>query len=119
MLAAGSRSRSPSKVSFAPVYSDRGAWANGRRRHGDIVREVVNIDEVRFPLRVPLLSRVLGVADQLPLLGVGRDERHAVVHALLRLGSDGLEQRVPVRMLTALDRSVRRLEAAQPGRLNL
>ena len=63
------------------------------------------------PLRLPLPSRVLEVADQLLLLGVDGDDRHAPLDAVLRLGVDVLELRVAIGMLRALDGLVRRLQA--------
>jgi hypothetical protein len=48
---------------------------------------------------LPLASAVLEVTDQLLLLGVDGDDRHAPINAVLRLRVDVLELRVAVWML--------------------
>lgn len=83
-----------------------------RDRFADGVgREVVDVHQLRITLRLPLTSAVLEVANQLLLLRVDGDHRYAAIDAVLRLGVDVLELRVPIRMLRALDRLVRRLKA--------
>src|SRR4051812_40181152 len=83
-----------------------------RDRLADCSRwEVVNIDPLGRALGLPLASAVLEVPDQLLLLGVDGDDRHAALDAILRLGVDVLKLRVAIRVLRALDGLVRRLQA--------
>src|SRR5579883_2790098 len=68
-----------------------------------VVGEVVHVHHLRFALGLPLASAVSEVADQLFLLRVDGDERHAAFEALLCLRVEVLELRVAVRVLRALD----------------
>src|SRR5215468_827067 len=76
-----------------------------------VLWEVMDIDELRLVLGLPLAAAVLEVADQLLLLGVDRDHRHAALKTRLRGLVDVLELRVAVGMLLALDGLVRCLQA--------
>ena len=75
------------------------------------VREIVDIDELGFVLRLPLDSGVLEVSDELLLLRVDGDERRTVFEGDLRLRVDVLELRIAVGMLLAFDGLFRRLKA--------
>src|SRR5207244_839379 len=72
--------------------------------------KVVDVDELRLPLRLPFLSGVLEVPDELLLLGVDGDEGNAAIDAVLRLLVDVLELHVPIGMLLAFDRLLGSLE---------
>jgi hypothetical protein len=67
------------------------------------VREVVNVDELRRVVGLPLDAAVLEIADQLLLLRVDRDEWCATLDSVRSLAVDVLELRVAVGMLLALD----------------
>jgi len=76
-----------------------------------VAREVVDIDEFRSAVGLPLTPCILEVADQLLLLGVDGDERDAARKAVRRLGVDVLELGVAVGVLAPFDRLTRRLQA--------
>src|SRR5450432_688024 len=87
------------------VHAVRDRFADG------VAGKVVDIYQFRLALRLPLAAPVLEVADQLLLLRVDGDDRHAALDAVLGLGVDVLELRVAIGMLLALDGLVRCLEA--------
>src|SRR6266536_4218223 len=80
-----------------------------------VVGKVVDVDQLGLALRLPVPPGILEVADQLLLLGIDGDERHATVEAVLRLLVDVLELRIAIGMLGALDGLARRLEAVAVG----
>jgi hypothetical protein len=76
-----------------------------------ITGEIVNVDELRLILGLPLASAVLEIADKLLLLGIDRNYRDIAVNTVLSFGVDVLELRIAVRVLRALDGLGGRLEA--------
>src|SRR5205814_9576334 len=73
----------------ASVGGDVGDAVRNRLADG-LVREVVNVDELRLARRLPLSTSVLEVADQLLLLGVDGDDGNAPLDARLGGGVDVL-----------------------------
>src|SRR5262249_44983003 len=66
-----------------------------------LVGEVMDLDRLRLPLRLPLRTDVLELADQLLLLGVDRYDRLTAVLVSDHLPVDVLELSIAVRMRRA------------------
>ena len=94
----------PARVAGQIVDPVRNRLAEGR------VREVVNPNPFRVAARTPLPTGVLERADELLLLGVHRHHRLALPLKSLHLPVDVVELRVPVRMLSPLQRLAIRLQ---------
>ena len=85
--------------------------AVGDRLSDRVARKVVNVDQLRFALRLPFPPRVFEVADELLLLGVDGEHRDTALQAVLGHRVDVLELGVAIWVLRPFHGLVRRLQA--------